>query len=86
MAKYRHNQRLKLGDYKVQDDIYGLVYLRSECRMTWDNKLAPIDYYDEKHPQLIIRPRKDKQSVRDARPIPENDDGLIFGEGNAEDL
>lgn len=86
MGSYSHNNKLTLGDYKVRDDLYGLTYMRSECRMTWDNLLVPIDYYDEKHPQLIIRPKRDNQSIIDARPTPEDDSQLIFAEGRAEDL
>lgn len=35
--------------------------------MTWDNKLVAIKYWEPRHPQDIIRPKSDKQSVPDAR-------------------
>lgn len=81
--KQRHYQK---DDHKVRDDIYGLTEMASEMRMTWDNKLVHKDFFDEKHPQLIINPRQDKISIVNARPTPEDDDCLTFGEGNAEDL
>lgn len=77
---------IHIGDHKVRDDVYGLTYLRSECVFTWDNKLVPKDYFDEKHPQLTINPRHDNIAIKDARPTPEDDSQLNFGEGSAADL
>ena len=77
-----------MGDYKVRCDVSGLTYLRSECKFTWNGLLEnTVDGdWSEKQPQLIIKPRQDKIAVADARPTPENDDALNFGEGNANDL
>lgn len=75
-----------MGDHKVRDDVYGLTYLRSECELTWDGLLSPSDHFDEKHPQLTIKPRHDKIAIKDARPTPEDDSQLVFGVGKAEDL
>ena len=74
------------GDHKVRDDIYGLTEMASDMRLTWDNKLVHKDFYDVKHPQLIINPRQDNTSINNARPTPEDDASLTFGEGVAEDL
>jgi len=82
----KHGGKAIPGDYKVRDDITGFTYMRSECKFTWDNKLAPKEFYDEKHPQLIVKPRQDKISVADPRPTPEDDANLPFGEGNKDDL
>lgn len=65
------------GDHKVQCDVCGFVYLRSECQMTWNNLLSCPECYDPKQPQLNIRGKADKQAVRDARP--ESDDNINFG-------
>ena len=75
-----------MGDHKVRCDVSGLTFLRSECRITWDNKLVGKQYYDEKHPQLILKPRQDNISIKDARPTPEDDSLLPSGEGNPNKL
>lgn len=74
------------GDHKVRCDKCGLVYLRSECKMTWDNRLSCVECYDEKQPQLNIRGRGGRQSVRDARPMPEDSDNLFFYTPEPDDL
>lgn len=81
--KKRHYRK---GDHKVRDDIYGLTEMHSDMRTTWDNKLVHKDFFDVKHPQLIIYPKQEKISIIDARPTPEDDNLLTFGEGKAEDL
>lgn len=60
--------------------------MHSDTRLTWDNKRVATDEWEEKHPQLIIYPRQDKIAVDDARPTPEDDNDLPFGEGNRNDL
>jgi len=82
-VKKRHYQP---GQHKVRDDIYGLTEMSGDMMMTWDNKLVVKEFFDEKHPQLIINPRQDKISITNARVTPEDDSELTFGEGNAEDL
>lgn len=60
------------GDHKVKCDQCALVYMRSECKKTWDNLLVCDECFDPKQPQLNIRGYADKQSVRDARPPAED--------------
>ncbi len=36
--------------------------------MTWDGKLVAIKYWEPRHPQDIIRPKADNQSVPIAKP------------------
>lgn len=86
MRMRKHKNRVRPGDYKVRDDLTGFTYMRSECQFTWDNLLVPREYFDEKHPQLIIKPRQDKINIADPRPTPESDEFLPFGEGSADDL
>lgn len=74
------------GDHKVRDDIYGLTEMASDMRLTWDNKLVHKDFFDEKHPQLILNPRQEHISIKNGRPTPEDDESLNFGEGRVEDL
>ena len=58
------------GDYKVVCSKSGFTCLRSECRRTWDNRLVRWDFWEPRHPQDIIRPYSDDQSVPDGRPEP----------------
>jgi hypothetical protein len=58
------------GDYKVVCQRSGFTCLRSECRRTWDNKLVRWDFWEPRHPQDIIRPYSDNQSVPDGTPEP----------------
>ena len=56
------------GQHNVISDDSGQKFKSGEMRMTWDNKLVHVSEWEAKHPQLTIRPRSDKQSVRNARP------------------
>ena len=52
------------GDWNAISDVSGLQFKRSEMALTWDNKLVEkTREFDIKHPQLIIRPRKDDIAV-----------------------
>lgn len=66
------------GDHKVICDLCGLTYMRSETKMQWDNLLACRECYSPKHPQDIIRPKTDKQTVDIARPESENDSDFTW--------
>lgn len=56
------------GDHKVICDTCGFTYMRSECKMTWDNRLSCPECFDPKNPQLTVRGYTDRQAVKDARP------------------
>lgn len=63
----------KSGDNLVICDRCGFKRFRSECRMQWNNLLVCSDgCWEPKHPQLSIKPKKDNQAVKDARPEPED--------------
>lgn len=81
-SKANRTKYFKPGDWNVVCDVTGFVRKRSECKLTWDNLLVTSDQWDEKHPQLTIRGRKDKQSVPIARP--ESDP--VFTSTTADDL
>lgn len=69
------------GDYKIVCDRSGFVCLRSEALRTWDNKLVRADFWEPRHPQDIIRPKNDDQSVPDGRVEPVDPpifDGNVF--------
>jgi len=63
------------GTFNAICDLCGFEFKRSEMRLNWKNQLVCGTDYEEKHPQLTLRPRTDRQSVRDARP-PQQDPGL----------
>lgn len=72
-----NKNRYIAGDHKVVCDQCALVYMRSECKKTWDNLLVCSECFDPKQPQLTVRGYTDKQSVRDARP-PSSDSDIRF--------
>lgn len=87
MPKYRkHKEIYRAGDFKVRSDESGFTVMNSETRLTWEGYKVHASEWDEKHPQLIIYPHQDKISVDNARPTPELDEDLPFGEGNKDDL
>lgn len=58
---------LRLGDWNVIDDIDGQKYKRSVMLKNWKNQLVSKTNFEVKHPQLTIRPRKEKIAVSDTR-------------------
>ena len=57
------------GDHFVICDRCAFKRLRSECRKEWTGLLVCSDTcWETKHPQLTIKPKKDMQAVKDARP------------------
>jgi len=57
------------GDYLVQTDGVGVTAYRSECEMQYDGKLKLKSNVDIRHPQELVRARKDVQAVPEPRPI-----------------
>lgn len=63
------------GDYYVICDLCGFKKLRSKCRKTWDNLIVCSDtcYDGPRNPQdYKVKPKADRQAVRDARPEQED--------------
>ena len=61
------------GNNYVLCDRCGLKKLRTQCRKEWTGSLVCSDTcWEARHPQLTIKPKKDMQAVRDARPEPED--------------
>lgn len=56
------------GQHNVISDDSGQKFKSGEMRKTWDGKMVHVSEWEEKHPQFTIRPRADRQSVRNARP------------------
>lgn len=60
--------RAILGDYNVICDRTGFKVKRSECRRTWDGFLVRKEDWEPRHPMDFLKPRPERQRVRDARP------------------
>lgn len=82
----RSQTEYKPGDYLVRCDTTGQIVLRSQTRINWRGVLQRISTFDPKHPQLEIRDRDEKIAVENPRPESDNDDDLIFGEGDPDKL
>lgn len=84
----RKDRYLK-GQHNALCDYCSFKYKSSELRKDWKGLMACPEDYEQKHPQLTLKPRYDRQAVRDARPrqgevtnaddpiSPDNTDGLV---------
>lgn len=61
-------QRYVRGDPWAICDICGLKFRMSQTRKTWDGLRVCVPDWYPKHPQLMVRGRRDRQAVSDARP------------------
>lgn len=59
--------RFVRGTHNAICDQCGFKFKRSEMRKTWDGLLVCRTDYDEKHPQLTIRPHPERVTVSDPR-------------------
>jgi len=76
---------LILGDHNAICDVCGFQYKGSQLKKRWDGALVCHKDFEQRHPQDFVRAVPERQSVRDARPLPE----LVFITGNgptADDL
>lgn len=65
------------GDHNAISDFSGQKYKRSDMRLTWDNKLVGKDEWEEKHPQLIIRPRVDRPAIKNQTRVENSPTNLL---------
>jgi len=65
-----HGDHYRKQDYWMIDDLTGEKMRRSEAKKTWDGFWVHKDNWEAKHPQLSLKGRKDKQSVKPVRPPP----------------
>ena len=86
MRRIKHKMKYRPGQHKVRDDISGLTTMSGRTMEQWNDLIVDKSSFEEKHPQLIIYPRRDKIAVDEARPTPEDDNDLPFGEGDASEL
>lgn len=73
-----------MGDHNVRCDRSGFICKRSECREEWNGNLVRADLWEPRHPQDILRPKKDNQAVDIARPDQEDPPkGAVWTVSNA---
>lgn len=60
----------RIGDHLVTDDRTGLVIWASDSRKEWTGSIVSKDVFEQRHPQDLIRSRRDDMSVPDPRPRP----------------
>jgi hypothetical protein len=58
------------GDHWIIDDVTGFKVLASKARLQWDGALVDKKVYEPRHPQDLIRPRRERPGVINARPRP----------------
>lgn len=73
------------GDHYVICDVCGFKVRSSETRMRWDNLRVCLKDWETRHPQDLVRGRRDRQRV--TNPRPEAVDTFISpGDVTADDL
>ena len=74
-----------LGDSKAVCERCGFDMHQSDLRKEWTNAMVCGDCLDPRHPQDKIKPRSEKNKVKDARVAPEPR-FLAVGEITSDDL
>jgi hypothetical protein len=58
------------GDHLVTDDVTGFTIYASEAQKQWDGAMVHKSVFETRHPQDLIRARREKPGVPNARPPP----------------
>lgn len=58
------------GDFWRICDMSGRKVRSSQTAKQWDGLIVDRSEFEERHPQDFVRGRADRQSVKDARPVP----------------
>jgi hypothetical protein len=58
------------GDHLVTDDVTGFTVLASKTRKQWDGAIVHESVFETRHPQDLIRARREKPGVTNGRPPP----------------
>ena len=74
-----------LGDSKSICDVCGFDYKRSELRLRWDKALVCDKDWESRHPQDLIKVRKETNRVKDPRFRPDIH-YVVAGENTADKL
>lgn len=73
------------GSYNVQCDRTGFKIKSTSARKEWNGLVVRSESWEERHPQDLIRSKRDDQSVPDPRPE-DPDYFLAANEVTADDL
>lgn len=68
----------KKGSYNVICDYSGIEVKAEDTRMTWDGFRVKNDWWEERHPQDFVAVLRDKQSVPNPRPEPDESYAMPF--------
>jgi hypothetical protein len=60
------------GEHYVYCDCCGFKTRSSQARRRWDGAIVCAADWEPRHPQDTLRARGERQSIKDARPEPEN--------------
>lgn len=74
-----------LGDSNAVCDVCGFKFKRSQLRKRWDGAMVCSQDFELRHPQDNIKPRTERNNIRDPRPEPEYR-FLAVGEITGDDL
>lgn len=66
----RLSNQYKAGDHLSTCDRCGFTRYGSEMKKEWTGLIVCPECYDPRHPQDLVRPKADNQSVKDPRPAP----------------
>lgn len=58
------------GDHLVTDDVTGFTIFASESQKQWDGAIVDKRNFETRHPQDLIRARRERPGVPNARPKP----------------
>jgi len=59
-----------MSDWRVICDVCGFEYWASEVRRQWDGLIVCREDFSERHPQELVRGKRDRQKVPFSRPEP----------------
>lgn len=62
------NERPRLGDWRVIDDLHGRKLYASQVVERWDGLIVPRDECDDRHPQDFLRVPPEQPRVPFSRP------------------
>lgn len=74
-----------LGDSKAVCEVCGFDFYHSMLKKRWDGAMVCSADWEPRHPQDLVRPKAERNNVRNPRPAPEYR-YLAVGEITADDL
>lgn len=65
------NDTFILGDSNAICDCCGFKFKQSQLRKRWDGAMVCSKDFEVRHPQDFLKPRPERNNVRNPRPAPE---------------